>query len=201
MWEMVLMQPEQQQQIQKQAEAYSSMLAQFQAYQITDAETYQFACEQVKAVKGQFKAWDEQEHSITKPINDGLKRARDMFRPVKAALYDIETVLKSKIAAFDFAQQQSRQQALNEAAKALQASETQAQGLMLLQQASTDAPKVQGVNGRKQVSFKVTDPNLVPREYCSVDEGKIRAAVKLGGAGTQIPGVRVYEEVVTYVRV
>lgn len=194
------MNPTEQQQIQKQAEQYASMLAQFKAFQITDAETYQFACDQVKAVKGQFKAWDEQEHSITKPINDGLKRARDMFRPVKTALEEIEKVLKGKISTFDYAQQQARQQALNEAAKALQAPETQAQGLALLQQASSDAPKVQGVNGRRQVSFQVIDPNLVPREFCSVDEGKIRAAVKLGGAGTQIPGVRVYEETVTYVR-
>ena len=188
-------------QLRKQAEAYNNMLAQFEAFNIVDIETYQFACDQLKAVKGQYKVWDEQEHTITKPINDGLKKARDLFRPVKSALESLERVLKGKIGAFDLAQQQEKQLALNEAAKALQAPQTQAQGLALLQQASAEAPKVQGVSTRRQVSFQVLDPNLVPREYCSVDESKIRAAVKLGGAGTQIPGVRVYEETVTYARV
>lgn len=188
-------------QLRKQAEAYNNMLAQFEAFNIVDIETYQFACDQLKAVKGQYKVWDEQEHTITKPINDGLKKARDLFRPVKSALESLERVLKGKIGAFDLAQQQEKQLALNEAAKALQAPQTQAQGLALLQQASAEAPKVQGVSTRRQVSFQILNPNLVPREYCSVDESKIRAVVKLGGAGTRIPGVRVYEETVTYARV
>ena len=49
--------------------------------------------------------------------------------------------------------------------------------------------KVKGM--RKVMSFDVVDPNLVPRNYCSPDDKKIRAALKLGI--TEIPGLKIYE--------
>lgn len=49
------------------------------------------------------------------------------------------------------------------------------------------------VKGTRTVTlFEVTDPNLVPRAYCIVDEGLIREAVKAGVK--EIPGVKVREE-------
>ena len=40
-------------------------------------------------------------------------------------------------------------------------------------------------------TFKVVDPDKVPREYLKVDETAIRAAVRLGAR--EIPGVDIYE--------
>ncbi len=57
-----------------------------------------------------------------------------------------------------------------------------------------EAPKVAGVATREVWKFTVTDPALVPREYCVVDEAKIRKVVAALKGDTTIPGVRVYAE-------
>ena len=57
-----------------------------------------------------------------------------------------------------------------------------------------EAPKVAGVATREVWKFTVTDPALVPREYCVVDEARIRKVVAALKGDTTIPGVRVYAE-------
>ena len=47
----------------------------------------------------------------------------------------------------------------------------------------------------KTWKHEVTDPDQVPREYLTVDEKKIRAAVKDGVRS--IPGVNIYEDIDT----
>ena len=50
--------------------------------------------------------------------------------------------------------------------------------------------KVKGI--RTTMKCSIFEPDLVPREYCSPDQSKIRAAIKLGV--TVIPGIRIYKE-------
>lgn len=57
-----------------------------------------------------------------------------------------------------------------------------------------EAPKVQGVSMREVWRFEVIDPALVPREYCAVDEQKIRKVVTALKGEAVIAGVRVYAE-------
>ena len=49
-------------------------------------------------------------------------------------------------------------------------------------------------SSRKVWKFEITEPELVPRNFCSPDESKIRAYLKENKAGANIPGVRFYEE-------
>ncbi len=55
-------------------------------------------------------------------------------------------------------------------------------------------PKVAGIVTREVWKFEVTDPKLVPREYCSVDESKIRGVVQSLKGDASIPGVRIYSD-------
>jgi hypothetical protein len=55
---------------------------------------------------------------------------------------------------------------------------------------SLEQMKVSG--SRKVWRFEIQDAGLVPREYLTVDEKKIRAAVREGAR--EIPGVRIYQE-------
>ena len=55
-------------------------------------------------------------------------------------------------------------------------------------------PKVSGISMKKSWAFRVTRPELVPRQYCEVSEAKIRGVVKSLGPAANIPGVEVYEE-------
>jgi hypothetical protein len=55
-------------------------------------------------------------------------------------------------------------------------------------------PKVEGMSFRDNWRFEITDPNLIPREYLSVDTVKIGGVVKVMKDGASIPGVRVFCE-------
>lgn len=44
---------------------------------------------------------------------------------------------------------------------------------------------------RKVWTFKIDDPNLIPRAYLSINEGNIREAIRAGVR--EIPGVRIYQ--------
>ena len=55
-------------------------------------------------------------------------------------------------------------------------------------------PKVAGIVTKDVWKFEVTDHSLVPREYMSVDETKIRKVVGALKGDTSIAGVRVYAE-------
>ena len=63
------------------------------------------------------------------------------------------------------------------------------------------APKAEGARLVTRWAFRVVDPNAVPREYCSVDETKIRAwmqyQVKLGNPAPALPGVEFSKSVST----
>lgn len=61
-------------------------------------------------------------------------------------------------------------------------------------------PKVQGIVEKVNWTFRITDPDLVPREYMSIDESKIRAVVKALKQQTRIPGIEVFAEATTQVR-
>lgn len=57
-------------------------------------------------------------------------------------------------------------------------------------------PQASGVAMVARTLFVVTDPELVPRQFCSPDEKKIRAHVNAYGPSAKIPGVRVSQETV-----
>lgn len=85
--------------------------------------------------------------------------------------------------------------ALDAALKAQEASDAaQAPQVAVPMPAAATGPlrtQAGSVSTRKVWRFRVVDPALIPREYLSVDEGKIGSAVK---SGTRtIPGVDVFE--------
>jgi len=47
---------------------------------------------------------------------------------------------------------------------------------------------------KKKWAFKITNPKLIPREFCKPDESLIRAQVKATGERTQIAGVFVFQD-------
>ena len=57
-----------------------------------------------------------------------------------------------------------------------------------------EAPKVSGIAVKKTWKFRVKNPNLIPREYLTIDEKKIGGIVRAMKDQTNIPGVEVYFE-------
>lgn len=59
-------------------------------------------------------------------------------------------------------------------------------------------PKVNGIVYAKLLKYRITDINLVPKEWTNVvitvDDKKVREALRLKGKNLNIPGIDVYEE-------
>ena len=58
---------------------------------------------------------------------------------------------------------------------------------------SAPTPAGVAVNSRANLSFRIADATLVPKDFMSVDEAKIRAHIKIYGSARPIPGVVIYE--------
>lgn len=60
--------------------------------------------------------------------------------------------------------------------------------------ATQAAPKVGGISVPLVWDFEVTDTKAVPREYCDVNESRIRKVVQAMQGNTNIAGVRVFQK-------
>ncbi len=141
----------------------------------------------LKKVKAQAKYLKSRQDAITRPLREAEKGIRDLFRPGLDALEEAERHLKAGIGVAERAHHEANRQAALEAQAALQ----QGSALAAAIASSNIAPAVpvQGITTREVMQFAVVDPNLVPRELCSPDEAKIRAAIALGVR--EIPGVQI----------
>jgi hypothetical protein len=193
-----------------------AILAEAETYKVATAQQFADAGDVLKRIKSHQKKLDESESDITRPINAGLKAVRDLFRGPKERAARAESLVKRAMIAFSDEQERirrveqakadelarkERERIEAQAKKAAESGKTE-KAEALEQRAATvvapiiqrEPPKVSGVNFRETWKFEVENEELVPREYLSVDEKKIRAVVNALKGGTQIPGVRVYSE-------
>lgn len=147
-------------------------------------------------VKTKYKELDARLKSITAPMRAAEKSVRDLFRPALNALAEAEAVLKKGIADAQRAQWAQNQEMQQKAQAALAVGD--ARGAALAVHALEAVVSPAGVNVREVVAFRVIDPALVPRELCSPDDAKIKAAVAAGYR--EIPGVLIGLESVVSVR-
>lgn len=191
-----------------------------QAVAITSSEERQRACEMLEGVidlKAEIqnhyepireKAWETYQAV--------LKAKKEKLEPVLA----VENALRAKIGQYDLElkrkqladEEELRRHALEAERKKREqeAAEAREQGKEILATAIESAPIVAPpivvprtveaptstgakVQPRVEYEFRITNPNLVPREYCVPDEKAIRAVVKARKGNIQIPGVEVYE--------
>lgn len=210
------MQPEIEQQVQQLTVTVDGVLQAANEYKIASPEAYVLSADRLKAIKGIQRQIEEAEKAITKPMNDALKAARDLFRAPRAAADKAESLIKRAILTYQ--QEQSRIQAeaqrkADESARkereklAEQARKAEAAGKTekaeeIQQRAAAvvapivqvSPPKIAGMSTREVWKFEVTDAAMVPREYMVVDETRIRKVVQALKSDCNIPGVRVYKE-------
>jgi len=146
----------------------------------------------IKSIANEIK---EKKDSIIKPLNEALKNARDLFRPLETDYSEAETTVKMKMVIFN---QQEEKKAAEATAKIEQKVEA---GKMSMEVAADKIEevipenKVEGKSGSIQfrVVKKVVIENEfdVPREFLMLDMVKIRKAALNGFI---IKGVKVVEE-------
>lgn len=140
----------------------------------------------LRDVKARYKVLEDKRTEITRPLNQALRAVNDLFRPPKQRFESLEKLLKDKISAYLRQKSEANAAALKAAAVAA----TPEAATQIIQQVAPVVPP-QGVFVRQVWRFEVTDPDLVPREFCSPDPDKIR---RVAPETASIPGVRFYQE-------
>lgn len=166
--------------------AETDALETLRGFEIPNDEDQEFAAKLLREVKEQWKSIEARRKKITTPLNEALKQTNALFKPVLAALEEGEGILKDKIAAYLEGKERANALAVQAASEA----ETSEEAVEALATVSPVAPPT-GVSVRYVWRFEVTDPDLVPREYCSPDAKKIGV---VDPTATQVPGVRFYQE-------
>ncbi len=175
-----------------------------EGYTLSNVEELHSAEELLVAVKGKLKLIKQENEISTaqlveekKKLDTEKKRIDAWFKPAKDRYKTMEQRLKGMVAQFVLAQEGQRRQLAEQA----RAANTIAEKTAIVKQAGAvqDATHVKGVSTRVVTKFEVIDPEAVPREFCSPDLDLIKRAIDANPNGA-IPGVRVFQDVVTSAR-
>jgi len=159
---------------------------------IVDQAGYDETQEVGKRVATLLKNIDKEEKAITKPINDSLKKIRDLFRPFKTQVTDVSNDLKSRRQVFINAEEVKRaKKEAQIAARVEKGTMREDTAVGQLSNLETSAPEVNG--GMMSVLVvKVIDIKLIPEQYLTVNATQLRADYR---EGIEVPGVEfIYEK-------
>lgn len=188
---------------------------------VDSEETLGRAADLLKSVKKYEKDLDAKEKEFTKPLNDTLKKIREVFKPQKSAVEMLKRKIETeKILPYHRKLEEKRRKEAEErkAAEAEALRKKQEAALILaadyenedfLDNAIKIEEKINKVESKeykqesvkssysttsisKRWTFDIEDPSQVPYEFCSPDATKIRKAVE--GGVREIKGVKIYEK-------
>ena len=161
---------------------------------IKDESTLSQAIDFLKKIKETGKIIKEKKELITKPLNEGLRNARDMFRPIENNYFIAEKNVKAKILEWNNKQEEIRKEKEKKLAervdKGTMKMETAVKKIETMPEVSNQG-KVGKVSTRVIKKVVIKDDSKLPREYLMPDERKIKEAVF---NGIKIPGVETVEE-------
>lgn len=186
------------------------------AYKVATAEQFTVAGEELKRIKGKAFELENERVNMKAPALEACRRIDAFFKKPLDFLKSAETAIKRAMVRYSDEQDRIRAEDQRKADAAAAAERARLQEIaeraaakgqekkaeLFEERAQAvvapvihrDTPKVAGISMRETWKFEVLNEDLVPREYLSVDESKIRRVVQALKAGTRIPGVRVYPE-------
>lgn len=164
-------------------------------YKIETTEKYELAVADLKAAKELLKAVDAREKEITAPLNQGLKRARDFFRPAKNRLQAIIDKINSEMFSFRRAQEAEAKKKEEELAASAPEEE------LFTPEVKPDIPKTDA-KVRKNYKYELLDLTKVDGKFLQINDKLVSELVrKLHEQAEEIVGkgsIRVYFEETTY---
>ena len=161
---------------------------------IKDESTLSQAIDFLKKIKETGKTIKEKKELITKPLNEGLKNARDMFRPIEDNYLMAEKNVKAKILEWNDKQEEIRKEKEKKLAervdKGTMKMETAVKKIEAMPEVSNEG-KTGKISTRIVKKVIISNENKLPREYLIPNTQKIK---KDALAGIKIDGVKVVEE-------
>ena len=178
---------------------------------ITDEATNSVALDMLSQVRKAGKRIDGLKKRWLDPLNMQVKLIRSDFDAMAAPAKEADAILSKKTSAYRFKvteaarKEQQRLRLLAEKRQERAVERAEERGvepppvMPMVPTVAAPAKTVATDSGaqityRKQTHFEVVDPAQVPRQYWTLDEKKIGAAVRAGIATPEnpIPGVRVW---------
>lgn len=137
----------------------------------------------------------ERKEAITKPLNEALTSARDLFKPIEQNHAEAERIIKGKMIDYQEVEEKRQAEAKLKLAERVEKGTMKAETAVakieaMPEVAKTTTGKVGSVSFKTTKKYRVTDEDKVPREYMVPDIGKITEAIK---AGKVVPGAEMYE--------
>jgi len=162
---------------------------------IKDAAGLTMATEVLANIKAVAKLIKEKKEGITKPLNEALKNARDLFRPFEEASEEAEGIVKSKMVTYSNEVEEKNRIEQEKIAKKLAEGtikpETAEKKVAALQDVGSVSSNTGAAEFRIVKKVVIENETLVPLKYRVIDEVAVR---KDALAGIQIAGVKVVEE-------
>lgn len=197
----------------------TAFVAPVKTLKVVDLQTSADAIDTGKRIVALKKQIEDKRKELVKPFNDTVSTINEYAREISAPLLEGEKHVRLELNRFNSEQElkqaEERRRFLDqkieadkkarEAIEKLAASNKPADAKVFaevqIQHATTqrqvafaekdlDDQKIKNV--RRPWKFEVTDETAIPRVYLSIDEKKIRDAIKFGIH--TIPGVRIYQE-------
>ena len=189
---------------------------------ITDQATYDEAVEYLRLIQGVTKQVDAEGDKRKRSLLDALNEMRDehgalndQLGRAKATVLALKNAWDTKLAMarraeqdrLDAAAARERARLEERARKAAEAGKHE-KAAVLEQQAAAPQPRQmpvappppKGMSKRQVWRYEITNAALVPREYCSPDEGKIGGTVRTLKETANIPGVKIWMEETDVIR-
>jgi len=166
---------------------------------IDSQESLASAADILKAVKDAGKVVKAEKEKITKPLNDALKNARDLFRPIEDDLKTGERIIKDKMVDYEAEIEAKRAEEAARLERRVEKGTMRVDTAMRkMDDLETVDQTVKGVKGsvtyREVRKVKVVDPTKIPLKYL-MDERVIAAIETVVRTdvlnGTKVDGVEI----------
>ncbi len=169
---------------------------------VDSQESLAQATDVLSQIKTAAKGVKAQKELITKPLNESLKAARDLFRPLEDDLATAERCIKDKM--LDYTNEVEAKAAAEAAkleARVEKGTMRTDTAMRKMDELETVGSQVQGSKGSVQFrivrNVKIVDPTKIPLKYLTNEKvlDAIRAAVRTDVLnGTKVDGVEIVEE-------
>lgn len=173
------------------------LLAESQSIQVSDQQSYTNAEFTLKKITKHSNELEKKRKEFAAPFLDASKEIKALADQERSDLEDEKARLK-KIMIKWIDIQEAKRKKEEEAAARLAAAEAEkdpfGDGANVPAEPVTSEPKKFASSKRTVYAFDVVNPNLVPREFCSPDDAKIRAYVNENKDAAKIDGVRISKQ-------
>jgi hypothetical protein len=135
----------------------SGLLAQANAFQVTNDDTAQIAADELRTIKERKDAIEAERVKITKPLHDAKRATDELFKKLSTPLEQAERVLKGKVIAYQDEQERKRRE---EAARAEEAARKERERLEREAAALEKKGKAEAAAAKREVATMM--PTAIP---------------------------------------